>query len=86
MARTNVDIDDQTCAEVMRRYRLATKHAAINLALRLLAAEIAVCDAVRMEVLAGARDEAHLVRRRRWLARAAVIPTLATDYDDAAAL
>lgn len=39
MVRTNVDIDDQACAEVMRRYRLATKHEAINLALRLLATE-----------------------------------------------
>ena len=48
--------------------------------------EIAVCDAVRMEVLAGARDESHLLSLRRLLARAAVIPTLASDYDDAAAL
>ena len=52
----------------------------------LLAEEIAVCDAVRMEVLAGARDESHLLSLRRLLARAAVIPTLASDYDDAAAL
>ena len=41
MTRTNVDIDDQACAEVMRRYRLATKGEAINLALRTLAAETA---------------------------------------------
>ena len=52
----------------------------------LLAEEIAVCDPVRMEVLAGARDELHLLSLRRLLARASVIPTLATDYDDAAAL
>ncbi len=52
----------------------------------LLMGEIAVCDAVRMEVLAGARDESHLSSLRRLLARAAVIPTLTTDYDDAAAL
>ena len=37
MARTNIDIDDQACAEVMRRYRLATKREAVNLALRALA-------------------------------------------------
>ena len=37
MARTNIDIDDNACAEVMRRYRLATKRAAVNLALRTLA-------------------------------------------------
>ena len=52
----------------------------------LLADEIAVCDAVRMEVLAGARDESHLVSLRRLLARATVLPTLETDYEDAAAL
>ncbi len=39
MGRTNVDIDDQACAEVMRRYRLATKREAINFALQALAAE-----------------------------------------------
>ena len=52
----------------------------------LLGREIAVCDAVRMEVLAGARDESHLLSLRRLLARAVVISTRATDYDDAAAL
>ncbi len=52
----------------------------------LLAHEIAICDAVRMEILAGARDESHLQSLRRLLARAAIIPTLPTDYDDAAAL
>ena len=52
----------------------------------LLAHEIAVCDAVRMEVLAGARDESHLTSLRRLLARATTIPTQTTDYDDAAAL
>ncbi len=52
----------------------------------LLACEVAIYDAVRMEVLAGARDESHLLSLRRLLARAAVIPTRATDYDDAAAL
>ena len=52
----------------------------------LLASEIAICNAVRMEVLAGARDESHLQSLRRLLARAVVIPTLATDYEDAAVL
>ena len=32
----------------------------------LLAAEIATCDAVRMEVLAGARNEQHLHRPACW--------------------
>jgi len=39
MARTNIDVDDEACAEVMRRYRLATKREAVNFALRTLAAE-----------------------------------------------
>ena len=52
----------------------------------LLAEEIAVCDAVRMEILAGARDELHLLNLRRLLARAAVLPTRPADYDTAAAL
>lgn len=52
----------------------------------LLEGEIAICDAVRMEVLAGARNERHLVGLRRLLARAIVIPTGSIDYDEAAAL
>jgi len=52
----------------------------------LLAAEIAICDPIRMEVLAGARDEVHLLNLRRLLARAVVLPTRPTDYEDAAAL
>ena len=52
----------------------------------LLGRELAICDAVRMEVLAGARDESHLRSLRRLLARASVIPILAPDYEDAAAL
>ena len=47
MARTNVDIDAQACAEVMRRYRLTTKREAINFALRTLAAEPASVEEAR---------------------------------------
>ena len=47
MVRTNVNIDDEACAEVMRRYRLATKRDAINFALRTLAAEPASVDEAR---------------------------------------
>ena len=39
MARTNIDIDDEACEAVMRRYGLATKRDAVNLALRHLAVE-----------------------------------------------
>lgn len=51
-----------------------------------LGGEIATCDAVRMEVLAGARDEQHLQSLRRLLARAVEIPIEPADYDEAAAL
>ena len=53
---------------------------------QLLGDRIATCDPIRMEVLAGARDERHLVDLRRLLARASVIPTQPTDYEEAAAL
>ena len=39
MARTNIDIDEEACAAVMQRYHLTTKREAVNLALRMLAAE-----------------------------------------------
>ena len=39
MARTNIDIDENACAEVMRRYKLGTKREAVNFALRFLAEE-----------------------------------------------
>lgn len=50
MARTNVDIDEKACAEIMRRYQLATKREAINFALRTVAAERAsVEEALALE-------------------------------------
>ena len=39
MSRTNIDIDEQACAKVMRRFGFATKEAAVNFALRKLATE-----------------------------------------------
>lgn len=52
----------------------------------LLEAGFVICEPVRMEVLAGARDERHLNDLRRLLARGTLITTESTDYDDAAAL
>ena len=75
-------VDTSAWIEFLRNTGTPVCHAVDEL----LEAEIAVSDAVRMEVLAGARDESHLVSLRRLLARAAVIPTLAADYEDAAAL
>ena len=39
MSRTNIDIDDDACAAVMRRYHLRSKRDAVNTALRLIAAD-----------------------------------------------
>lgn len=39
MARTNIDIDEEACAEVMRRYQLKTKKEAVNFALKAVASE-----------------------------------------------
>ncbi len=53
---------------------------------RLLDEQIAISDAISMEVLAGARDDAHLEKLRGLLARASVLPTTPATYDHAAAL
>lgn len=52
----------------------------------LLEGDIATCDPVRMEVLAGARDENHLRELRRLLARASVIVTSSGDFETASTL
>ncbi len=53
---------------------------------RLLGADLAICDAVSMEVLAGAHNERHLIQLRGLLARATMLPTTPADYDDAASM
>ena len=52
----------------------------------LLADDIASCDVVAMELLAGARDEQHLRDLRGLLARAVAISMTPEDYETAAAL
>ena len=52
----------------------------------LLGTDIAVCDPVRMEVLAGAHGEEHLSDLRRLLGRATLLSTEPVDYEDAASL
>ena len=81
-SRTVILVDTSAWVEFLRD----TGSVVCDLVEELLAADIAVCEPVRMEVLAGARDETHLFDLRRLLARAAVIPTQTTDYEDAAAL
>ena len=64
------DSDSATCNEVER----------------LLNFEPALCDAIRMELLAGARDEKHVAQLEKLLARATFIKTESIDYDNAAAI
>ena len=51
-----------------------------------LTGEIAVADPIRMELLAGARNEQHLVQLRRLLARGSQFHADPTDYEQAAIL
>lgn len=46
--------------------------------------ELVVCDAIRMEILAGARSDRHAQYLRDVLARAQYIRTEPSDYDQAA--
>jgi len=48
MARTNIDIDEEACAVVMRRYGLATKRDAVNFALREVGTEVTADEARRL--------------------------------------
>jgi predicted nucleic acid-binding protein len=52
----------------------------------LLDSDIAVSDLIRLEVLAGARDERHLAALQALLNNADVLPTLPEDHDVAASL
>ncbi|MCU0260072.1 MAG: PIN domain nuclease [Ilumatobacteraceae bacterium] len=53
---------------------------------RLLDADLATCDVVVMEVLAGAHDERHLAQLRSLLGRTTLLPTTSADYELAASL
>jgi len=53
---------------------------------RILADDVATCDAVSMELLAGARDERQLGQLRGLLARTTMLPTTSADFEAAAAL
>ena len=49
-----------------------------------MSGDVATCDTIRMELLAGARDDEHLATLRRLLARATQLPTKTQHYDNAA--
>ncbi len=53
---------------------------------RLLGSDLASCDAISMELLAGARDERQLTQLRGLLARTTMLPTSPADFELAAAM
>ncbi|MCY4533468.1 MAG: PIN domain nuclease [Gammaproteobacteria bacterium] len=53
---------------------------------RELSLDIAITDPILMEVLAGARDDSHLLQLRRWLARGTRLSTQPADFEQAAVL
>jgi len=66
VARTNIDIDADLVAEIMRRYGMASKRAAVDLALRRLVGEAMDREeALAMEGSGWAADLRELRRDRR---------------------
>ncbi len=58
-----------------------------NLEVReLIGYDALICDPVRMELLAGARDEQHVAQLEKFLASTTVIKIESIDYDNAAAI
>ena len=53
---------------------------------RTLSIDAQICDVIRMEILAGARDQQHVTQLEKLLARATTIKTEPVDYDNAAAI
>lgn len=53
---------------------------------RLLAGDLAICGAISMELLAGARDERQLGQLRGLIGRTTTLPTTPADYEHAASL
>lgn len=75
-------VDSSAWIEYLRR-----TGSAVNVRVReLLDDDLATCDPVRLEVLAGARSDRHLEDLERLVARATLLSVEPTDYDVAAAL
>ena len=66
MARTNIDIDEEACATVMRRYGLKTKRDAVNFALRRLVDGVAPMTLDEVRAMRGTGWDGDLDEIRRW--------------------
>ena len=67
MSRENTDLDEGACAVVRRQVRLASRREAVNLALRLLAAEPLRPDEARRLRSSGWDGDLEEMRPRRFL-------------------
>lgn len=65
MARTNIDLDDEACNTIMRRYHLSTKREAVNFALRTVASEALDLDQARQLRGSGWEGDLDLLRSGR---------------------
>ncbi len=65
MSRTNIDIDDKACAEIMRRFQLKSKREAVNFALRSLAGEPLTVEQARSLRGSGWEGDLDEIRTRR---------------------
>lgn len=75
-------VDTSAWVEFLR----GTDSSVCNAVDRLLDDELASCDVISMELLAGARDERQLAQLRGLLARTVILPTTSSDYDLAATM
>lgn len=64
MARTNIDIDEDACAAVMRRYGLKTKRDAVNFALRHIARGIEPMTVEEIRAMRGTGWDGDLAEMR----------------------
>lgn len=75
-------IDTSAWIEFLRKTGSETNEEMRNV----LAKRHHICDAITMEILSGARDEAHAKKLKRLLSRAIVLETKPIDYQNAATI
>ena len=66
MELTNIDIHDQVCAKVMRRYRLTTEGQDVNFAMTTLVADAGSAYDYLLDTEVASVDEARALRGSGW--------------------
>ncbi len=67
MSRVKIDIDDNACARIMRRFQLKSRQEAVNLALRKLAGEAVTVEEARQLRGSGWEGNLEAMRKNRKL-------------------